>query len=70
MDFAESMFMAEAEGYLPTRTGKINAIVKAIKNYPSPVIDQSVFESIVNHYGINPQSLTRRELNYINSAIK
>ena len=70
MDFAELMFMAEAEGYLPTRTGKINAIVKAIKNYPSPVIDQSVFESIVNHYGINPQSLTRRELNYINSAIK
>lgn len=70
MDFAELMFMAEAEGYLPTRAGKINAIVKAIKNYPSPVIDQSVFESIVNHYGINPQSLTRRELNYINSAIK
>ena len=70
MDFAELMFMAEAEGYLPTRAGKINAIVKAIKNYPSPVIDQSIFESIVNHYGINPQSLTRRELNYINSAIK
>lgn len=70
MDFAELMFMAEAEGCLPTRTGKINAIIKAIKNYPSPVIDQSVFESIVNHYGINPQSLTRRELNYINSVIK
>ncbi len=70
MDFAELMFMAEAEGYLPTRTGKINAIVKAIKNYPSPVIDESTFEAIVNHYGINPHSLTRRELNYINSAIK
>lgn len=70
MDFAELMFMAEAEGYLPTRAGKINAIVKAIKNYPSPVIDESTFETIVNYYGINPHSLTRRELNYINSAIK
>ena len=70
MNFAELMFYAEAEGMLPTRTGKINAIVKDVKNYPSPVIDEETFVNIVESHGIRYNSLTNRELKYINSAIK
>ena len=27
-------YMAEAEGLLPTRAGKINAVINAVKEYP------------------------------------
>lgn len=70
MNFAELMFYAEAEGVLPTRAGKINAIVKDIKNYPSPIIDEETFADIVESHDIRYNSLTNRELKYINSAIK
>lgn len=70
MEFAEMMFYAEVEGLLPTRTGRINAIIKNIKNYPAPYIDESTFETIVKYCGIDPISLTQRELKRIESAIK
>lgn len=70
MNFAELMFYAETEGMLSTRTGKINAITKDVKKYPSPTIDEETFADIVESHGIRYNSLTNRELKYINSAIK
>ena len=52
MKFPELFFYAEAEGLLPTRAGKINAVINDIKNYPGSEIEFSEFESILNHYGL------------------
>lgn len=70
MDFAALMFMAETEGSLPTRTGKINAIVKDVREYPSTTIDEETFSNIVKSHGIHYDSLTNLEWKYIFSAIK
>ena len=51
MTFAEMMFYAEAEGLLPTRAGKINAVINAVKEYPRPEIEFSEFEKILENYG-------------------
>lgn len=70
MKFAEMMFYAEAEGLLPTRAGKINAVIAAIKNYPFPEIDFLNFEKILNNYGLTYKDLTDREIRYINASIR
>ena len=69
LDFAEMMFYAEAEGLLPTRAGKINAVIRDIKNHLSPAIDMSEFEEILNHYGLSYNDLTDREIRYINASL-
>ena len=70
MKFAEMMFYAEAEGLLPTRAGKINAVIAAIKNYPSPEIDFLNFEKILNNFILTYKDLTDREIRYINASIR
>ena len=70
MTFAQTMFMAEAEGLLPTREGKINAVINEVKNYPMPIIDQIHFERILNCYGLNINDLSDKELRYINASIR
>jgi len=70
MNLNNCFFLAESEGLLPTRAGKINAIIKDIKTYPALSIDIYTFYSIVRENGIDPDSLTQKEMRYINSAIK
>lgn len=70
MNFAQTMFMAEASGLLPTREGKIQAIIKAVKAYPASTIEATDFFTIVEKCGIHPDTLTQKELMRINSAIK
>jgi len=70
MDFAQTMFMAEAEGFLPTREGKIQGIIKAVKAYPGSTIELHDFFRIVDKWGIDIHSLTQAELARIESAIK
>jgi len=70
MRFAEMMFYAESEGLLPTRTGKLNAVIRDIKNYPSPAIEQDVFENILNTHDLSINDLSRKELSYIENAIR
>lgn len=67
--FSEMMFYAENEGLLPTRQGKINAIIKDVKNYPAASIDEDDFIQIVNKHGLTYKSLTQKELNYISFKI-
>jgi len=69
-DMAYIFFMAEAEGMLPTRAGKINAVINDIKNYPCPTIDFDIFCYILNRHGLSYNELTQKEINYINISIK
>ena len=70
MTFIETMFYAETEGFLPTRAGKINAVINAVKRYPRPEIEFSEFEKILETYGLKYNSLSDREIQYINTSIK
>ncbi len=69
MTFMETMFYAEASGFLPTRAGKINAVINAVKRYPRPEIEFSEFEKILKTYGLKYNNLSDREIQYINSSI-
>lgn len=65
MNFPELFYMAEAEGKLPTRTGRLNAVIKDINKIPTQEIDSDILLSILNKNGIELESLTEKELNYI-----
>jgi len=70
MNFPELFYMAEAEGELPTRTGRLNAVIKDIKKIPTPTIDSDTLVSILNKNGIELKSLTQKEFNYILNGIR
>lgn len=70
MDMSYCFYMAESEGLLPTRAGKINAVIKDVKAYPSPTIDLPIFKKILNKHGLKYENLSKREINYINSMIR
>lgn len=69
MTFPELMFYAETAGLLPTRAGKINAVIAAIKDYPVPEIEFKDFEEILYKYGLTYEDLTDREIKHINTVI-
>ena len=69
MTFPEVMFYAEAEGLLPTRAGKINAVINAVKKYPRPEIEFSEFEKILEKHGLHYKNLSEKEIRYINASI-
>lgn len=70
MELAEMFYYTEAEGKLPTRAGKINAVIRDIKNYPAPTIEMNEFEEILNRYELTFKMLTDREIQRINSSIR
>lgn len=70
MDMSYCFYMAESEGLLPTRAGKINAVIKDVKAYPSPTIELSAFKRILSKHGLKYSELSKREINYINSMIR
>lgn len=70
MNFSELMFMAEAEGQLPTRMGCLNAVIRDIKAIPSPTIDADTLIHILNKNGIELKDLTQKEFNYILRGIR
>lgn len=70
MNFPELFYMAEAAGELPTRTGRLNAVIKDIKNVPTPTVDSDTLISILNKNGIELKTLTQKEFNYILNGIK
>jgi len=67
--FPEMMFYAEAEGLLPTRAGRINAVINDIKKDPRPAIEFSDFEKILENHGFEYNDLSEREIRYINASI-
>ena len=70
MTFPELFFYAEAEGLLPTRAGKINAIINEVKAYPNSEIDFFEFEKILTKYGLKYNNLSNKEIRYINASIR
>ena len=69
MKFAESMIYAEDEGLLPTRLGKINAVINAVKEYPHYEIEFSEFEKILEQHGLKYKELSNQEIQYINDSL-
>lgn len=69
LTFPETMFYAEAEGLLPTRAGKINAVINDVKNYPDSTIGFEAFKKILKNHGLRYEELTPREIRYINASI-
>lgn len=69
MDMSYVFFMAETEGLLSTRLGKINATIKDIKDYPEEVADSFVVEKILNKYGLSISDLSSKEISYIKREI-
>lgn len=70
MIFFEMMFYAESEGLLPTRAGKLNAVIKEIKNISDSSIDLDTFKYILKKHGLSYETLSAKEMNYITSLIK
>ena len=70
MEISELFYMAEAEGELPTRIGRLNAVIKDIKRIPTPTVDSDTFVSILNKNGIELKDLTQKEFNYILNGIR
>ena len=69
MNFSELMFYAEANGLLPTRAGKIEAVINEINNSPY-IITDSDFEKILENNGLSRDQLTDREIRYINASLR
>ena len=65
MNFPELMFYAEAEGLLPTREGKINAVINELKDLS--YYDENIVAGILHKYDL--RDLTPREIRYINASI-
>lgn len=65
----EVLYMAECEGLLPTRAGKINAVIRAIKSYPTSSIGMDEFRKILSDYDLEYETLSEREIRYINASI-
>ena len=70
LSFGEMMFYAEAEGLLPTRTGKINAVINDMKDWPYDTLDQDDFEKILAEHELDYDDLTQKEVDYILSKLK
>ena len=70
MKMNELFFMAEVEGELPTRQGRINAAIRDIRRYPAPAIDHETFCDILEQNGLKYEDLTEREYLYIVDNIR
>lgn len=70
MKFSELAFYAESEGLLPTRLGKLNAIINEIKRVPTSSIDIDTLVSLLNKNGIEIDDLTQKEFDYILKGIR
>lgn len=62
--------MAEAEGMLDTREGKLQRIIKTVKAYPAETIPDTAFYAICESCGITAGSLTEGELSRIEQEIR
>ena len=67
--FPEMLYYMECEGDMPTRTGRINAVIKEIKSTPPHHISENEFEQVLNNHGFSYEELTYRELLFIVESI-
>ena len=67
--FPEMLYYMECEGDIPTRAGRINAVIKEINSTPPHHISEDEFEQILNNHGFSYEELTYRELLFIVESI-
>lgn len=67
--FPEMLYYMECEGDMPTRAGRINAVIKEIKSIPPHHISEDEFEQVLNNYDLSYEELTYRELLFIIESI-
>lgn len=67
ISFPEMMFYAEEEGLLPSRTGRLNAVIKEVKAYPADTMPEDEYERVLNKYGFSFSTLTMDDIRYINA---
>ena len=67
--FPEMLYYMECEGDVPTRTGRINAVIKEIRSTPPHHISDDEFEQVLNNHGLSYEELTNRELLFIVQSI-
>lgn len=67
--FPEMLYYMECEGDMPTRTGRINAVIKEINSTPPHHISEDEFEQILNNHGFSYEELTYEELLFIVQSI-
>lgn len=63
-------YMAEQEGLINTREGRINRVILDIKQDGSPTIEGNDFIRICKRNGIDAYTLTSKELNRIKAAVR
>lgn len=71
MERSHFLFMCEAEGVdsvVNTRTARINAVIKDIKNYPTATMDGNTFKQILMRHSLT--YVTQDEMRKISNAIK
>lgn len=63
------MYAMESEGrddLITTRTARINAVIRDVKDYPAPTIDEYTFDSILRQHDFyGTEDLSKKELNHI-----
>lgn len=69
IEFPEMLYYMECEGDMPTRTGRINAVIKEIKSTPPHHISENEFEQVLNNHGFSYEELTYQELLFIVESI-
>mgnify|MGYP007092200351 CR=1 FL=1 len=69
IEFPEMLYYMECEGDIPTRTGRINAVIKEIRSTPPHHISDDEFEQVLNNHGLSYEELTNRELLFIVQSI-
>lgn len=68
LDYA--LKMAECEGLINTREGKLNRVIAEVRSYADSTMPEAAFRQSLERNGINPASLTNAEFQRILNAIK
>lgn len=67
MDLAYGLFMAESEGLLNTRTGKINAVIKELQGVPTRLLSTDYVLQVCSECGL--EDVTQADLDKIARAL-
>ena len=69
MNFAEMAFYAETEGFLPTKTGKMYAVVNEIKEKYLDEVPFEDFVQILKKHGLSFEKLSEEDKRWIDKMI-
>ena len=65
----ELFYYAESEGLLPTRQGKINAVIKEVRTYDPTNFTMNELIYLLDKHNIDIESLSSREKRYIEACL-